>query len=502
MAVTASDPRAEEWLREAYASASDPAGRGRSALALGRALFAVGRLDDAFVAIDEAEADLGRDDRALPHGSKRSDLCGPAGLSAAAARARSVDRLERVSEGDRIGRLLLFAHRAYEGALAGEPADGPTAMAREALAGGELVAVLGPEDSNLDLRPQHAGAVRVPRRGQRGVRRRDRCGPGTGLVTRIHGGSCFRSQTHYRLGDVRRAEAEPGAAVEVAAVEGWGVGIPAAGPSSCTPWSARRARRGRAGTRRGRAWRRHPRPRDVRSAARARGRLRIASGQIAEGVADMLACGERQERWGAHNPSVIPWRSMAAEGMIGLGRADEAGDRRKKRLRWLAAPDAASLRNGVARGGPGAAGSRAPEGKRGGARSGPSPLERHGLVWRSPACDAGTQPDPHVTSCARPWTRPTAPAPPRSPPKPAKTCSPPAPGRDGPGYRGATRLRRASPRVASRAADGASDNREIAQSLFVTVKTVETHLGNAYRKLGVSSRGGSPPDALAGSDQP
>jgi DNA-binding CsgD family transcriptional regulator len=40
-------------------------------------------------------------------------------------------------------------------------------------------------------------------------------------------------------------------------------------------------------------------------------------------------------------------------------------------------------------------------------------------------------------------------------------------------------------RVASRAADGAS-NREIAQSLFVTVKTVETHLGNAYRKLGVA----------------
>ncbi len=49
--------------------------------------------------------------------------------------------------------------------------------------------------------------------------------------------------------------------------------------------------------------------------------------------------------------------------------------------------------------------------------------------------------------------------------------------------------------MASRAADGAS-NREIAQSLFVTVKTVETHLGNAYRKLGVSSRA-ELPDALA-----
>jgi DNA-binding NarL/FixJ family response regulator len=34
------------------------------------------------------------------------------------------------------------------------------------------------------------------------------------------------------------------------------------------------------------------------------------------------------------------------------------------------------------------------------------------------------------------------------------------------------------------AADGRS-NREIAQELFVTVATVETHLRRAYRKLGV-----------------
>jgi DNA-binding CsgD family transcriptional regulator len=42
-------------------------------------------------------------------------------------------------------------------------------------------------------------------------------------------------------------------------------------------------------------------------------------------------------------------------------------------------------------------------------------------------------------------------------------------------------------RIVERAATGAS-NREIAQALFVTVKTVEMHLGHAYRKLGVSSR--------------
>lgn len=42
-------------------------------------------------------------------------------------------------------------------------------------------------------------------------------------------------------------------------------------------------------------------------------------------------------------------------------------------------------------------------------------------------------------------------------------------------------------RVAALAVAGQT-NREIAQGLFVTPKTIELHLGNVYRKLGVSSR--------------
>ena len=42
-------------------------------------------------------------------------------------------------------------------------------------------------------------------------------------------------------------------------------------------------------------------------------------------------------------------------------------------------------------------------------------------------------------------------------------------------------------RVADLAAEGLS-NRDIAQSLYVTPKTVEVHLSNAYRKLDIGSR--------------
>ena len=52
---------------------------------------------------------------------------------------------------------------------------------------------------------------------------------------------------------------------------------------------------------------------------------------------------------------------------------------------------------------------------------------------------------------------------------------------------GAASLTPSERRIASMAAEGLS-NREIAQALFVTLRTVEMHLSNAFRKLAVSSR--------------
>jgi DNA-binding NarL/FixJ family response regulator len=53
---------------------------------------------------------------------------------------------------------------------------------------------------------------------------------------------------------------------------------------------------------------------------------------------------------------------------------------------------------------------------------------------------------------------------------------------------GVAQLTASERRVAELAAQGQS-NPEIAQTLFVTRKTVETHLGHVYRKLDIGGRG-------------
>ena len=54
-------------------------------------------------------------------------------------------------------------------------------------------------------------------------------------------------------------------------------------------------------------------------------------------------------------------------------------------------------------------------------------------------------------------------------------------------YSGVDALTPSERRVATMAADGMT-NREIAQALFVTPKTVEVHLSHSYSKLEISSR--------------
>jgi DNA-binding CsgD family transcriptional regulator len=61
---------------------------------------------------------------------------------------------------------------------------------------------------------------------------------------------------------------------------------------------------------------------------------------------------------------------------------------------------------------------------------------------------------------------------------------------------GASALTASERRIAALAASGLS-NREIAQALFITIKTVKAHLGHIFQKLDITSRA-QLADALVG----
>ena len=224
----------------------------------------------------------------------------------------------------------------------------------------------------------------------------------------------------------------------------------------------------------------------------ARGCLRAAAGDHEAAVTDLLGVGAVATRWGIVNPAAIPWRSAAALSHSALGDSEAArrlaGEELGLARRWGAAREigvalrAAGLAEGGERGiellaeavivlrgstarlelarallDLGAAHRRA--GARGIARD----LLResldlaHGLGGHALA---GRARDELVAAGGRPR-------------------------RDA--IRGRDSLTPSELRVAELAAAGRT-NRQIAQALFVTQRTVENHLTSTYAKLGITAR--------------
>ncbi len=236
------------------------------------------------------------------------------------------------------------------------------------------------------------------------------------------------------------------------------------------------------------------------TALKARGRLRLARGETAAGVADLLLAGQRFLGWGLRNPGVHAWRSSAGLGLATLSEHDRAWALAREELdlaRTWGAPRAlgVALRAkglleqgqrqlellGEAVGVLDGSGAVLEQSRalidlgaalrRAGRRTEARTALRAGLDLAA-RCGATL-----LVQRARSDLR-TAGGRPRTPLD-----------------HGVTALTASEQRIAALAASGAT-NPQIAQSLFVTVKTVEMHLSSAYRKLGVSSRS-KLPDALA-----
>jgi DNA-binding CsgD family transcriptional regulator len=220
--------------------------------------------------------------------------------------------------------------------------------------------------------------------------------------------------------------------------------------------------------------------------------LRLGQGRAREALADALLCGEHQDALRIRNPAIIPWRSTAALAHAALGDREIAGRLAAAELeqaRAVKAPRATGIALRVA-------GTIEP------ARRGiplleeavavlaesPARLEHaHALVDlgralrqigdRRSACERlreGLDIAHHcgATAVVRRAREELAVAGAR-------------PRRDA--LRGRDALTASELRVARMAASGMT-NRAIAQALFVTTKTVETHLSHAFDKLDVNSR--------------
>jgi DNA-binding CsgD family transcriptional regulator len=224
----------------------------------------------------------------------------------------------------------------------------------------------------------------------------------------------------------------------------------------------------------------------------AAGVARVACGQVREGIDQLRAVGRRWEAIGARNPDMAPWRPHLAQSLLLAGERDEAralADEHAALARaWGAArPLAGALRiQGLARGGEegilslreSAEVARVSPGRlelalslvevgaaerRANRRTAARELLQEGLSLAH-HCGARSLQDRALTELLAAGARPRR---------------PPASGRD--------TLTPSELRIADLAGAGQT-NREIAQRLYITQKTVEAHLARAFRKLHVDSR--------------
>ncbi|MGH3611609.1 MAG: ATP-binding protein [Pseudonocardia sp.] len=221
----------------------------------------------------------------------------------------------------------------------------------------------------------------------------------------------------------------------------------------------------------------------------ARGRLRLAQGRPAEALADFRDCGRRLERRDMSHPGLMPWRANSGLALHQLGRVDEARrlvDEAVQAARRYSAPRALglalrarglvdgsvdALREAVAVLEPTPArleharalvdlGAALRRGNQ--RRAARDALARGQELAHRYAADALVERarEELIATGARP--RRVA-------------------------LSGADALTPSERRVAELAATGMS-SRDVAQALFVSAKTVETHLGSVYRKLAVGGR--------------
>jgi DNA-binding CsgD family transcriptional regulator len=224
----------------------------------------------------------------------------------------------------------------------------------------------------------------------------------------------------------------------------------------------------------------------------ARGCVLVARGDLEAGLEQLLAAGRRHDAWEAVNPAMLPWRSDAALVLHQLARSEDARELAAEELALAkrfgaAAACGRALRVHALVGGR----TQMIDGLRDACDAlahSPAKLElAHTLVELGAAMrragDRGAARDPlrrgaelAIRCGAQRLARRAHEELLASGARPRRVA-----------LSGVEALTPSERRVADLAAEGRT-NREIAQELYITEKTVENHLARAYDKLGVRSR--------------
>ncbi len=484
-----------EHLREAHAHAAEPVQRARLASLLVRALFLVRRWPEAFQAATQAlEEGEGLDEETRRQLEAIALECTVLDAHAAPERDAMLKRVGRPTNDRGLGARLLLGVLALDGSRRlTAPASEINRQAQEALSGGLL---LERDDTGigfvsavvaLTLGDPEAAAGWLETSIVRARAQGDILALSTFLI--------LRGWAHLERGDLPSALLDGRDGIEAARRWGnalaapWGYGYlaltqlelgeleaarrtldlalaPGADPPHQTCWLPYL---------------------DARSL------LLALSGAPEASLRVAYECAWRCEEIGARNPAYLPWRSRAAMALTKLGQQREhalalAADEVELARQW-GAPRALghalwtqgvvlsgtageeSLREAVSvlEGSPArleharALTALGASLRRSGSRREARPPLRQALEL---ARECGATP---LAERAHQELRATG----ASPPKLTRT--------------GADMLTASERRVAQLAASGMT-NKQIAQELFVTLKTVEAHLAHAYRKLDISSR--------------
>jgi DNA-binding CsgD family transcriptional regulator/tetratricopeptide (TPR) repeat protein len=484
-----SGPAAVEHLHEAHALIDDPIRRAEASLLLGHELLLLLRGEEADSVFTDALDELAGADAELER-LLEGWLIDNAWF-APSLHHKAVERLERVRSRPAdatVGEKLLLSELALHDARAGAPAAVTVPLARRALAGGTLLKeqtafvfpciVLAQADRDEVLAVYDDALAEAHRRGS---------------TAAFAAAKVFRAQTFVFRGDLAEAEAE--AREAFAAGETWATSARFAGHSLAFLADAlmeqgrlddAAAALARAGT-----------DESFDSASvlylpDSRARLRLLRGDLAGGLEETLEAGRRFEELGGRNPAFFAWRSQAALALLQLGKQEEAWPLASEELelaRTWGAPRAlgAALRvAGLVEGG-----------QRGLAHleeavevleGSPAKLEHakartelgaalRRANRRSEARDQLRHAVELATICGAVALAARAEA--------ELLATGARPRRIA--LSGVDSLTPSERRVAQMAAQGHT-NREVAQALFVSPKTVEVHLSSVYRKLEIRSR--------------